>query len=449
MTIDRASPDDMMTLASERGAAVPMHLGVLLELDAEAAPKASAVLAELSRRCAAVPRLRQRLVTTPLGCGRPVWLDDPGFTPAHHLDVLVLAPVAPDAVLAALAALVLERLPRGRPLWSARVLADPMGNVVAVAMVLHHALADGIGGLSVLTALLDGETASAQDGTDVHLGPQRGQRVDRRRPAPTARALAADAWSARARAMARLPAGLTRLRWGATELGATSPRWLQPTSLLVPTGPRRRIDVVDVSLAAVAETGRAEGATVNEEVLVAVSGALSRFLASRGESLDRLVVSVPVSGRRPGREAELGNAVGVLPVAIPLAGDRRARLAAVQAQRTRLRATPERGSSSRLLAPAFRALAALGLFQVFIRHQRLVHTFETNVRGPCGPLFLAGARVRRVVPVAVNPGNVTVSFDVLSAAGRLVVSIVSDPDLVPDHEVLRAALQDELTAGGR
>ena len=50
----------------------------------------------------------------------------------------------------------------------------------------------------------------------------------------------------------------------------------------------------------------------------------------------------------------------------------------------------------------------------------------------------------RVVPLATTPGNVTVSFDVLSVAGRLVVTVMSDPTRLPEHALLRDALQAEL-----
>ena len=126
------------------------------------------------------------------------------------------------------------------------------------------------------------------------------------------------------------------------------------------------------------------------------------------------MVSIPVSGRASG--PELGNAVGVLPVRIPFTDDLDARFAAVRVARKRLHAG-HRGSSTALLGPAFRVLAALGALQWFVRHQRLVHTFETNIRGPEQMPTVFGVRVARVVPMAVNPGNVTVSFDVLSLGG--------------------------------
>jgi diacylglycerol O-acyltransferase / wax synthase len=66
------------------------------------------------------------------------------------------------------------------------------------------------------------------------------------------------------------------------------------------------------------------------------------------------------------------------------------------------------------------------------------------VRGPGAVWHLGGHPVTTVVPMAVTPGNVGVSFDVLSYAGRLTVAVVADPAVVPDQEALTAALAAEL-----
>ena len=52
-----------------------------------------------------------------------------------------------------------------------------------------------------------------------------------------------------------------------------------------------------------------------------------------------------------------------------------------------------------------------------------------------------GHRVAQIVPLAVNPGNVGVSFDVLSYAGQLVVTVVADPLIVPDQDLLTTSLR--------
>lgn len=93
---------------------------------------------------------------------------------------------------------------------------------------------------------------------------------------------------------------------------------------------------------------------------------------------------------------------------------------------------------------SFRALAALRVFQPFIDHQRFVHTFVSNVRGPSTSLSFAGREVDRVIPVAVTPGNVGVSFEVLSYAGRLTITVIADPDVLAEQDRLTTALAEEL-----
>jgi hypothetical protein len=39
--------------------------------------------------------------------------------------------------------------------WLACLLADPVGRRTALVLVLHHVLADGLGGLAILAALAD------------------------------------------------------------------------------------------------------------------------------------------------------------------------------------------------------------------------------------------------------------------------------------------------------
>jgi diacylglycerol O-acyltransferase / wax synthase len=55
--------------------------------------------------------------------------------------------------------------------------------------------------------------------------------------------------------------------------------------------------------------------------------------------------------------------------------------------------------------------------------------------------------VEAIVPVAAGEaGNVTVSFDALSYAGTLAVTVMADADRVPDLPVLAAALRSQFDA---
>jgi hypothetical protein len=182
---------------------------------------------------------------------------------------------------------------------------------------------------------------------------------------------------------------------------------------------------------------------VNDVVLTAVAAALRALLSTRGEDVDRFVVSVPVSARLHATAADLGNQVGVIPIEVPATGDATVRLAAI-AERTRAAKQTSRAASTALLGPVFRLLARLGIFQWFIDRQRLVHTFVTNLRGPDVQLTFLERPIVDVIPVAVVTGNVTVSLAVLSYAGGLDITLIADPDACPDLDVLRDALQGEL-----
>ena len=103
---------------------------------------------------------------------------------------------------------------------------------------------------------------------------------------------------------------------------------------------------------------------------------------------------------------------------------------------------------SALLGPGFRLLAWMGLYQRFIDHQRSVHTFVTNLRGPESTLSLDGHPVVSVIPLAVASGNITVSFAVLSYAGQLTITLIADPETCPDLSRLRDLLQGELAGLG-
>jgi diacylglycerol O-acyltransferase / wax synthase len=86
-------------------------------------------------------------------------------------------------------------------------------------------------------------------------------------------------------------------------------------------------------------------------------------------------------------------------------------------------------------------LAALGLAQPFARHQRLVHTFVTNVPGPRETLSLLGARIEAVLPLVGLAGNVTVLFAALSYRGRFDVAVVADAAACPDVDVALAGMR--------
>jgi len=451
-----------MSLATEHGSA-PMQVGAVLFLDTRraldersglderaglverAGLDIEAALGVLAGRIRRVPRLRQRLMDVPFGCGRPAWVDDPEFDVTRHLSSRVCpAPGGDAAVFDIAAALLRERLPRSRPLWAAVLLTGvgeggagaagaELDDRAALVFVFHHVLADGMGGLALLSSLVDGVPATGA----VAAFP---------RPAPSTRMLARDAWARRLRAAPHFPVALRRAIGGVLALrGSIGAPRLARTSLNVPTGPRRQFESIRLDLAEVLALGHAHHATVNDAVLTAIGGALHRLLEERGEEQGSFVLSVPFSGRRQAFASELGNQSGVIPILVPGIGHPFARLNAV-ATATRTAKRAPAGASTALLGPFFRVLARMGLFQRFIRRQRTIHTFVTNLRGPLESLTMFGCPVSALVPLTGPTGNVTVSFAVLSYAGGLGITLAADPDACPDLPALRELLEVEFAA---
>ncbi len=429
--IDRITAEDTVSLATDVGP-VPMQVGVVLVLDPTPAFAPEEVVRQLADRVRAVPRLRRALRSTPLGCGRPIWVDDPAFDVGRHTEV-VSCPSSGDehSLLAVAATAVTTPLPRERPLWRITIVTDLADGRAALIVVFHHVLADGIGGLAVLAHLVDGAPPVAPTPGFPEAAPSPG-------------ALAADAWRGRARAIGGLGRSVRRLRAAVAQLrGAGGGARPAPSSLNAPTGAHRAFRIARSPVADLRRVAHAHDATINDLVLTSVAGALHDLVHARGEHVERFVLSVPMSSRAEASADALGNEVGVVPLELPGAGPWPERLAEIAAATRAAKARP-RAATGAVINPMFRTLAALRLFHRFIDRQHLVHTFTTNVHGPDEPLRFLDAPITDALALAVVTGNVTVSFAALSYAGMLAVTVVADPDACPDLEGLGRLLQQHL-----
>ena len=418
-----------MSLVSDRNDP-PLQVGAVLMLDVRNGFDHARLKEVLRCRLSAVPRLRQRLIRVPIGCGRPVWVDHPGFDVNKHFSVVrCTEPRDEEAVLGIAAELLTTRLPRDRPLWAATLVTDVGHDQAALVIVFHHVLADGLAGLAILGRLVDGAAPTFD--------------ADFPRPAPSVSSLALDAAQDRFRSVLRLSTALRRLASAVIELGPALRTRAVACSLNRPTGPHRRFHTVRSDLTAILGLARENAATVNDVVLSAITSALHRLLAERGEQVGSFVVSIPVSSRVEAVGGELGNQSGAIPLLLPATGDFHHRLTAI-ARITRAAKSHRRGASTAVLGPGFRLLDRMGIYQHFINHQRLIHTFVSNVKGPEAPLALLGCPITVIVPLSVAPGNVTVSFTALSYAGSLVTTISADPRTCPDLDYLHHELQQQL-----
>jgi diacylglycerol O-acyltransferase len=420
----------------------PQHVAGLcvaeggLLLDAGGGLDLDLVRRRLQTRLVHVPELRRRVRPAPPLCGPPLWIDDPSFALERHVRVAPVAPPGDEAgLLRTTERLIVPPLDRSHPLWELWFLTGLEGGRLGILFKLHHAVADGLGAIALMTSLL-GLDPDAPDPPATAWRPA---------PAPTALALFTD--NARRRTGSAASAlghplrplrGLARtLRDSITMLRDRpgAPR----TSLNALPGPTRRVRVVHLDLATARTVGHAHGAKVNDVVLCVVAGGVRDLLTHRGERVAglELKVMVPVAMRGAERARDLGNASGVIRVGLPLdepdPGRHLERIAA-SSRSARARQHPASGQA------LFGWLAATGLARRLTERQRVANFFVTNVPGPPVALYVLGARVEDVMPVIGLAGNLTLAFGALSYCGRLSLLVNADAAACPDVDVLAAGM---------
>ena len=229
----------------------------------------------------------------------------------------------------------------------------------AVLLKLHHALADGIGGMLIGSALFDLEA-------DAPLGaPARPSRVDRadavsrgsgpRRDFDEMTSHPADVLARAARPPDERSRPSIGRPFGAMALVGHG--GCPPGSLRRSIEPARRFATADVPFDGLRTIKRALGGTINDVVLTAVAIGLHELLARAAtpRRAGRLRVMVPVSVRSSAEAGDVGNRVAPAFVEIPVGRmSPRSRLAKVR------RATEELKSSS--MAVSADAIIGLGAF---------------------------------------------------------------------------------------
>jgi diacylglycerol O-acyltransferase / wax synthase len=251
------------------------------------------------------------------------------------------------------------------------------------------------------------------------------------------------AWQRPGAGSATPPPSCIRLARGRASCARPSARaWPPRVSWNLPAGTRRRLLLARADLASVKTVAHAHGGTVNDVVLAAVAGGARQLLASRGELRPGLVLkaTVAAAARDPGDLAPAGNRAAIMLVPLSVSEPDPARQLAQITCRTRAR------KQYPPYQPAGR-LAQRAMIWAMPR-QRLVNLFTSNLPGPAGPVYLAGARVLELFQVGAVQGNVTVAAGILSYAGQLNVSILGDADAVPDLNIFADGVTEALTQLG-
>jgi diacylglycerol O-acyltransferase / wax synthase len=441
--VDRLTASDLFMLwADDFGWSQDIGVLAILDgtrlLDRDGRVRIEAIRRHLEPRLQLVPRFRQLLYRPQRGLGWPLWVDAPCLDLADHLRVHPLAAPGDQAqLLQACAQLYRRHLDPSRPLWEAWLLPGLPQQQVGLFLRAHHTVADGVAGVAAFGALLDlaadAPTPAAPPWTPAPI-PTTGELLGdnlRRRLRGLGRGLSCLAHPNRPRRGA--PAGWREF------FAERAPR----TSLNRPIGSDCRLAVVRGRLEVAKQVAHAHHAKVNDVVLAAVAGGLRQLLAGRGEPVEGLVlrVMVPISlhHEQPGQAR--GNQDGMMMVLLPLGEPDPVRRLGLIAAETAVR---KHNAHPQVTSGIFGFVAVQRASYRFLAHQRSVNLSVTNVPGPPVPLYLAGARLLELFPVAPVQGNLTLTVAVLSYAGQLNLTAIADRDTCPDLEAFTQGVRSTL-----
>lgn len=432
----------------------PMHVGVTAIFEAAPLRRADGTL-DLERfeewvaaRLVHIPRYRQRLAWTPLE-RHPIWIDDARFNLHYHLRHSALPRPGDERLLKRTAGRILsQHLDRGKPLWELWLIEGLEGDRVAVITKTHHCMIDGVSGVDLLSTLLTREPVEKIEPPEIPVP----------RPAPRDAELALDRLLLGLRTPLEVSAALLRAaretdaRQRITDrvaalgrVAASSFESSSPTSLNQPIGPYRRIDWLEMDLAAVRAVARTLNGTVNDVVLATVAGALRHFLGRiRQEDVDRLALKVmaPVSLRPEAERGRLGNRVAAwlvpLPVGEPDPRRRFERVRAATSELKRSKAALGADTLTQMAEWTGPALVKLANRLMTITSPPF-HMVVTNVPGPRETLYLLGAPMLAAHPMVPLVGSLSAGIALFSYRDSLSWGFTADWDLVPDlHDLVKS-----------
>jgi diacylglycerol O-acyltransferase / wax synthase len=458
--MDRLSATDTSFLAGEKESS-HMHVGAVMIFEGPP-PRREETLDHVASRLHLVPRYRQKLAVPRFEMGRPLWVDDPSFNLEYHVRHTALAsPGGLEQLRLLTARIFSQRLDRSKPLWEFWFVQGLEDDRFAIISKTHHALVDGISGVDLATVLFDLTPVPPEHG-DV---PEWTSQAE-----PSQAQLIAEGVKGLVRRPFELGRGalgaalhpeqtLRRARNAAEGFGEVAWAGFNPapeTPLNVPIGSHRRIAWVETELEDFKAIKNSLGGTVNDVVLAVVTGALGRWLRTRGVRTEGLELraQVPVSIRSEDEHDRLGNRIAVMRAPLPVyARDPVERLRIVREAMNGLKESKQALAAKMIVdleglaPPTILSMAARAHWST-----RLFNMIVTNVPGPQFPIYLLGRELLELVPVAFLPDNYALTIAAMSYNGKLVFSLLGDYDAMPDIDLVGAyveeSLEELLTAAG-
>ncbi len=403
------------------------------------------------------PRLRRKLLSVPGNLSRPVWVDDERFDLDFHLRrASVPSPGGRFELERAVGRVLSRPLDRTKPLWELYVFESLSEGRTAILLKLHHAMADGIGGMMIASALFD-------LAPDAPLGvPDMAWTAE---PAPPMQDLIRDAME---EVVLHPLQGLTHVarqpRLLAEAVGATADALRTVAGMGTPprgpfdgkVGPNRRFATAERPFEVFRTIKERLGGTVNDVVLTAVAGRRARAAreqrrADEGPDAACDGARVRPLARRQRRHQQPHRArVHRRPGGTDGGADPPGR---VREAAARIKDSGMAVGADTIIGlgayapPALHATAAR-----LIAQARWCNLVVSNIPAPQVPLYLAGAPMEASYPAMNLKEDCGLSIGCTSAAGTMAFGLTADWDQVPDIAVLARGIEsavDDLAKAAR
>ena len=457
------------------------HVGSLILLDPSQAPDGELTLDRL--REVLEPRLhlaapfRQRLVSVPLGLGRPYWVDDPDFDIEFHLREIGLPGPGDESQLGEQVARIHARpLDRTRPLWEMYLIHNVSGGRQAIYSKVHHAAIDGVSGAEILATIMDVTVEprvemqpaemfdppplpSSATLMTMGLAAMAAEPFDVMRTLPRSLPHLADLPGASYVPGAQVVSDVADSVLKIVSAGAGG-RQVGRRTILTPPTPlngtitaHRRFAYGSLPLDEIKTVKNSFAMTVNDVVMALCASALRRWLLDHdGLPEAPIVVAVPVSIRTEDQAGSNGNQVSIMLAELPThLADAEERLAGVQTAMAEAKeqfdAVPASilQDMSAVIPTALSGLAARAIFSMVTVGAFPFNLFVSNVPGPQLPLYVGGARVLGIYPAsAITDLTGALNITLFSYDGALDFGLIACRELVPDVWNLIGYLRDAL-----
>lgn len=358
----------------------------------------------------------------------PYWVEDSNFDIRQHIELEATEQTTSvEDLQRRLTEMAHVPLATDRPMWHMQVI-DKVNGGYAIVFRIHHCITDGLGLVHVLNHLTDDNGGHGQNPSQV------GHPHMEKPVLPLVCSFLAQClvWLKILFHIARLS--------------------LQPvdakTQLKTPmTGDKQLVWLPPLPMDKVKTMSRRMGVTLNDIWVAAVSGALRRYLAERGEQVDHqpLRAAVTFNLREKANAYQLGNEFGLVAVDLPTnLEDPNRRLYESSRRMTAVKRSQQPRATMTFLSvvgclPLLLQRAALNLFT------SKGSVVLTNIEGPKTQRYLAGSKMTDLICWVPQTAKIGVGLAFISYAGKIQMALFTDTVHVKDPKRLMALTCEAFT----